>query len=214
MDRVVALLGDVVRSRAQSEPGIGDRLLAALALANDRLPAIQPLIPTIGDEFQGLYGDVVSALDATPLVRLALLGELDVRFGIGSGELTTFDEARAPFGQDGPAWWVAREAVDTVRAGEQKRERSAGLRTRWIDAAGDRAPAVAAVNAFLSCRDELVAAMDPRDAATLLGLLADRPVVAIAASEGVSPSAISQRAIRGGLYAIRAAHRELRDALG
>jgi hypothetical protein len=213
MDPVVAVLGDVVRSRAQPEPGIGDRLRDALSLVNDRLPAIQPLTPTIGDEFQGLYREVVSALDATLLVRLALLGELDVRFGIGSGELTAFDEERAPFAQDGPAWWAAREAVDAVREGEQRRERSAGLRTRWIDAAGPRAPEVAAVNAFLRCRDELVAAMDPRDAATLLGLLAERPVTAIAASEGVSPSAISQRAIRGGLYAIRAAHRELREAL-
>jgi hypothetical protein len=214
VERVVAVLGDVVRSRAQTEPGIGERLRAALVLVNDRVPAIQPLTPTIGDEFQGLYGDVVSALDATLLVRLALLGELDVRFGIGSGELTAFDEARAPFAQDGPAWWAAREAVDTVREAEQRRERSAGSRTRWIDAAGPRAAEVAAVNAFLRCRDELVAAMDPRDAATLLGLLAERPVTAIAASEGVSPSAISQRAIRGGLYAIRAAHRELREALG
>ena len=71
---------------------------------------------------------------------------------------------------------------------------------------------MAAVNAFLQCRDELVAAMDPRDAAAMLGLLADEPLTRIAEEEGVSASALSQRAIRGGLYAIRRAHLDLMGA--
>ena len=72
----------------------------------------------------------------------------------------------------------------------------------------------AAVNAFLVCRDELVSGMDPRDAFTTLGLLAGEPLTGIARAQAVSVSAISQRAIRGGLYAIRQAHRELREAVG
>ena len=169
-------------------------------------------MPTIGDEFQGLFVDLVSALEATLVVRLSLLGEVDVRFGIGSGTLFAYDAARAPFEQDGPAWWSAREAVDLVRATSQGQERPRGLRTRWVDADGARPFEVAAINAFLQCRDELVAAMDPRDAAAMLGLLADEPVTRIAQEEGVSASALSQRAIRGGLYAIRRAHLDLIEA--
>jgi SatD family (SatD) len=212
-ERLVAVLGDVVASRRH--PDRERRLTAidgALDLANRRVRATQPLTPTIGDEFQGLYGDLVSALDATLVVRLALLGEVDVRFGIGSGELLGYDAARAPFEQDGPAWWAAREAVDMVRDLEQRRERPRGLRTRWINQ-GAGSPSVGPVNAFLHCRDELVAAMDPRDADTLLGLLIDEPLTSIAKRLGVSVSAISQRAIRGGLYAIRQAHEELREAV-
>ncbi len=185
----------------------------ALDLANRRVTATQPLTPTIGDEFQGLYGDLVSALDATLVVRLALLGEVDVRFGIGSGELLGYEASRAPFEQDGPAWWAAREAVEMVRDLEQRRERSRGLRTRWIDEGIDGLPPVGAVNAFLHCRDELVTAMDPRDAHILLGLLVDEPLTSIAKRLGVSVSAVSQRAIGGGLYAIRQAHEELREAV-
>jgi hypothetical protein len=211
---VVAVLGDVVGSRGHPDPGRRRRLVAeALALANERLAPKQPLTPTIGDEFQGLFADVVSALEATLVVRLALLGEVDVRFGIGSGPLFTFEASRVPFDQDGPAWWSAREAVDHVRDQSQRQESPKGLRTRWVEAGGERPFVVPAVNAFLQCRDELVASMDPRDAAAMLGILADEPLTRIAEAEGVSVSALSQRAIRGGLYAVRRAHVELREAV-
>jgi hypothetical protein len=209
----VAVLGDVVASRRHPDPERRrERIAEAISAANGRFEPIQPLTPTIGDEFQGLFVDLVSALDATLVVRLTLLGEVDVRFGIGSGALFEFDPARAPFEQDGPAWWSAREAVDLVRDLSQGQERPRGVRTRWVDADGQRPFEVAAVNAFLQCRDEMVAAMDPRDAAAMLGLLADEPLTRIAEAEGVSASALSQRAIRGGLYAIRRAQRELREA--
>lgn len=209
----VTVLGDVVASRAVPDPELRHAALRrALASANRSVGARQALTPTIGDEFQGLYDDLVSALDATLIVRLTLLGELDVRFGIGSGEVRSYDPGRAPFEQDGPAWWSAREAVDTVRATSQRREQPRGLRTRWVDASGAEPQLVGAVNAFLRCRDELISAMDPRDAATMLGLLADQPLAQIATSQDVSVSAVSQRAVRGGLYAIRRAHEELREA--
>ena len=212
-ERSVAVLGDVVASRRHLDQGRRrHRVARALTLANERFEPLQAFTPTIGDEFQGLFSDLVSALEATLVVRLSLLGEVDVRFGIGSGELFAYDPSRAPFEQDGPAWWSAREAVDLVRATSQGRERSRGLRTRWVDADGDRPFEVAAINAFLQCRDELVAGMDPRDAAAMLGLLAGEPLTRIAEDEGVSASALSQRAIRGGLYAIRRAHLELMGA--
>jgi hypothetical protein len=158
--------------------------------------------------------EAITTLEATLLVRLALLDAAGVRFGIGSGALARFDAARVPFEQVGPAWWAAREAVDRVRDAAQRQEMSRGLRTRWVGADPDQPVLVAAVNAFLRCQDELVAAMDPRDAATMLGLLAGEPLTAIAEAQGVSVSALPQRAIRGGLYAIRRAYEELREAAG
>jgi hypothetical protein len=45
----------------------------------------------------------------------------------------------------------------------------------------------------------------------MLGIFAEQPLRSIADEHGVSVSALSQRAIRGGLYAVRLAHREIRE---
>jgi hypothetical protein len=70
------------------------------------------------------------------------------------------------------------------------------------------------VNALLVCRDELVASMDERDARILLGLFTGRELSAIARGEGISAAAVSQRAIRGGTYALLEADAHVRHALG
>ena len=121
-----AVIGDLVGSR-QAAAGLFDHVTAALTRVNDRIEALQPLQITIGDEFQGVYRGLGAALDATLLVRLLLHGTADVRFGIGWGGFTRWNPDRAPFEQDGPAWWAAREALDAARA----QESGAGLPVGW-----------------------------------------------------------------------------------
>jgi hypothetical protein len=215
-ERVAALLGDVVRSRGHAERGrLQDRLAEALSAANGRVEAVQPLTPTIGDEFQGLYATPAGALEASLLARLALVGDADVRFGIGWGTLRLHDRPRAPFGQDGPAWWAAREAIDQIDRSQRSRESPRGLRTRLLAAASDDDGAPEpwpAIEALLLCRDELASRLRARDARLLLGLLDGRSPTELAAEEGVTPSAVSQRAIAKGLYALRDATRAMRSA--
>jgi hypothetical protein len=64
------------------------------------------------------------------------------------------------------------------------------------------------------CRDELVASMDPREAETMLSLLEGQTLSMIANRQDVTLSAVSQRAISAGMYALRRAHQELRETLG
>jgi hypothetical protein len=216
----LAVLGDVVRSRDHADrEDLQRELRDALDLANSRTAAVQPLALTIGDEFQGLYGNLADALEATLSIRLSLHLRADVRFGIGWGPLTTYDEKRAPFEQDGPAWWAAREAIERVRTMVHQREMPRGVRSVLVtDGAADAGAKASArqveglVNAFLLCRDELVSSMSARDAETMRYLLAGESPSAIAERQGVSLSAVSQRAIRAGLYALRAAQRELGEA--
>jgi hypothetical protein len=236
---LVAVLGDVVASRHHpSRSGLREALDGALGVANSRTAPLQPLTPTIGDEFQGLYTNLAAALEATLLVRLSLVGLVDVRFGVGHGALTAYHEGRAPFEQDGPAWWAARAAVERAKAMSRQQEMPRGVRTVYVDssllaiegsapvsrrdAAGedDRRPEgtpgniAGLVNAFLMCRDELVAPMDARDAETMLHLLEGETLSMIANMQDVTLSAVSQRAISGGMYALRKAHEELRETLG
>lgn len=253
LHRSLAALGDLVGSRrARDRAALQRRLEAALAAVNERVPALEPLTPTIGDEFQARYAGVAAALRASLLVRLHLLPEVDVRFGLGWGHLVVHDPQRAPLGQEGPAWWAARDALDAVAAAARTPGAPPGWRTCLrVAPAGDDAPdrdhdaadeervmhavpeqaptpggapgRTAAeprpdragpltgsdlpvpeevVNAHLVCRDALVAGMDARDARLTLGLLEGRSQRELAAAEGISPSAVSQRVRRSGALAV------------
>lgn len=203
----VGVLGDLVGSRrAPSRLDLQEELVTALRVADAVVPGLEPLSPTLGDEFQGRYADLQAALVATLVVQL-VLGADRVRFGIGVGALVLHDPDATPLRQDGPMWWSARAAIDAV-AGAAPRF---GTRVaRWDatrgEAAGDDGPGVAAgvgwANATVVLRDHLVAALRARDRAIALALLRGDSQAAIASREGVSPSAVSQRVRAAGLRAL------------
>jgi hypothetical protein len=138
---------------------------------------------------------------------LALAPEVDVRFGVGWGVITTLDATSGL--QDGPGWWSAREAIEWVAAAQQQ-SGLAHIRTAYRPGGSDGA-APAAVNAALMCRDHLLGSLDDRSLRILAGLRAGRSKKELAATEGISASAVSQRAGRDGLDLIVAASQQLRD---
>ncbi|KNX36778.1 SatD family protein [Luteipulveratus halotolerans] len=191
------LIGDLVRSRASADrAALHRRLVAALSdLEIDG--TIEPAAVTFADELQGRYTTVGAAVHAALLIRLALLPEADVRFGIGRGTVTTLDTDRRT--QDGPGWWSARAAIEATEAGERR----AGLRlVRTTYSPYDDDPAAPAVNAALACRDHLMGSLDERSLRILRGLMTGQTKTALADAEGISASAVSQRAVRDGLDTI------------
>ncbi|OBH02647.1 SatD family protein [Mycobacterium sp. E1747] len=200
------LIGDVVGSRRASDRAALHRRVAA-ALRQVGPDALDPPAFTVGDEFQGSYPTVGAAIDAALRLRLAVGPEIDVRFGIGWGQVTILDpETRI---QDGPGWWAGREAIQqTARA--QRQPGLALIRTTFAAAEGTRAD-VAAVNAALICRDHLLGSLDERSLRILEGLMTGRTKKELAAGEGISPSAVSQRAARDGLDLIVLASQYLRS---
>lgn len=203
---VAAVIGDVVGSRrAPSRSALHSRLVDTLREVNAITHPSDPLRITVGDEFQGHYRSVGEALSAAFRLRMALLPEVDTRFGIGWGEVTMLDvEDRT---QDGPGWWAARDAVNEVK----RLEAQPGLRhvrMRYLRG-GDDGPAPEAVGAALLCRDHLVGSLDDRSQRILRGLMDGRAQTELAAQEGISPSAVSQRIRSGGLAVIVAAEEQL-----
>ena len=183
-----AVIGDLVGSREQPSRGWAqEQFLAALEVVNALLPALQPLEPTIGDELQGVYEDLHSALYATLLVRLALPESMDCRFGIGAGEVEIVGASNYGLTQDGQAWWSAREAIDAAKS---KRRHFPGLRT-WIMREGSEGGDI--VNSYLLVRDELVSGFDGRQRRIALAEIHGKSLSQIAADEGISTSAVSQR---------------------
>lgn len=209
----MALIGDVVGSRQQDDRAVVQQaLVAALAEVEGRVPSLQPLAVTIGDEFQAVYATLADAATAALLVRLTLLPHADTRYGLGRGAFTVFDAERDPVSQDGPAWWAAREAVETARR-RASAPRSRSVRTWFRTAAGDRAePGEGVVNAFLTCRDDVLGRMRPRELRLLRALALGHQQNAMAEAEGVSQSAVSQALTRSGAYAVLAAQELLREA--
>ena len=139
-------------------------------------------------------------------MRLAVAPEIDVRFGIGWGEVTVLDAGTGI--QDGPGWWSAREAIEWTAAAQQQ-PALATVRTAYRRN-GDTGPDPDAVNAALLCRDHLLGSMDARSLRLLRGLLDHKTKKELAAMEGISASAVSQRTARDGLDLLVLASEQLR----
>ena len=204
-----ALLGDVIGSRGVDDrAALHRRLRDVVERANAELAPVVPLRIQSGDEYQGVFATVGAALHAALRLRLSLLPDADLRHGIGWGAMTVLEEE--PRVEDGPAWWAARAAIETVEA-DASRARTHAVRTRYELAPDTDGPAPAAVNAALLCRDQLVGAGDERALRLLRGLLQGRTQSDLAADEGISASAVSQRTRAGGLAVIVAADALLQE---
>ncbi len=206
---VVALLGDVVDSRAASDRRRLHRgLVTGLARFSD---AGSSLRVTVGDEFQGTYDTLGAALDTAFRVRIALLPGIDVRIGLGRGPVVDLDVEEGL--QDGPGWWAAREAIEDVERssrGTALRQLRTGYRSAPDQPPSERAGEEDAVNAALACRDHLVGSLSERGLRILAGLLEGASQADLAAHEGVSASAVSQQVRSQGIGAILHAHEQLR----
>lgn len=202
---VATLIGDVVASRtAPDRKGLHTGLVAALERANEATGPVQPLRVTVGDEFQGAWRARGEAIHAALLVRLSLLPEVETRYGLGHGEVSALSADGSV--QDGPGWWLAREAITTAKAGEGTGPDAPVVRTRWRE----EAPSGAALDSALRHRDLLLGALDERSLRLLLGLLEGRTQRSLAEDEGISPTAVSRRVRHHALDQITTIARDLR----
>ena len=122
-DAVAAVIGDVVGSRDHADrPDLHVRLVGRLAELEEMLRAeeaaggetlvVSPPRVTVGDEYQGIFTTLGVALRATRWLRTSLLPDVDVRHGLGWGPVQVLEDE--PRVEDGPGWWAAREAVESV----------------------------------------------------------------------------------------------------
>lgn len=192
----VALIGDIVESRTHRDrQSLHDAFQAAVARANAEVPVDDPAVITVGDEFQGVYPSLGAALRASFVVRAELHPLADIRFGLGRGEVATLDAARGI--HDGPAYWAAREAIETAEARAQ-RAQTRTSRTAYVSP--DEPPAmVAAMRAALDCLDFMVGSMSTTSRHILGGLMNGLAQQDVADRLGISPSAVSQRVRRDGI---------------
>ncbi len=111
---------------------------------------------------------------------------------LGGGEL-----------QDGPGWWAAREAIETVHA---KQQRAAPSARTWVVASPDEDAgvhtAVRHANAYLLARDQIVGAMNERTRRLTIGRCLGVTQRDLAKAEGVTQPAVSQSLANAGASAV------------
>ena len=205
---VATVIGDVVRSRAAADrSALHARLAALLQEANAELRPVVPLRITVGDEYQGCFGTVGEALHAALWLRLNLAPRAELRHGVGWGSVAVL--ADSPRIEDGPGWWAAREAIESVKL-DASRPATRRLRTAYRRAEDSDGPDPDAVNAALMCRDQMIGSVSERSLRLLRGTLAGRTQAELAEDEEISPSAVSQRVRHDGLAVIAATDELLR----
>jgi hypothetical protein len=210
---VIAVILDLVNSRQLSNRRVAQlETERSIEVVNRRVAAVQPLAPTVGDEFQGVYASVGDALHATLLVRLAIPAGIDCRFGLGRGPVWPIGEGAVGAIQDGPGWWRAREAID--QAHKRAEVRTPTLRTWYLsdlDAnQNHQGPTEQAlINSYLLARDHLIGGMSDRARRMTLGVMMGRSQGEIAEDEGITQSAVSQSLRKSGGSVLLAGLHEL-----
>lgn len=201
---VIAVLADIVGSRRLDDRTAAQHVLDdTIARVEVDFPlAAQPLTPTVGDEQQGVYLDLSDAMVSVLMIQLRLPDGIAFRFGIGVGEVRPVESVHRELA-DGPGWYAARAAIETVH----EREGRAVPRTRsWIVGAPGQdevmESTIAASNAYLLVRDELVGAMSERERRLTYGRLLGRSQQELAAEEGITQPSVSKSLRTAGTAAL------------
>lgn len=188
-----ALLIDQVESRHTNRSAIHPRILEAIESTNQEVTPLDPLRVTVGDEIQAIYATLGDALRASHFIRAELFDEIELRFGIGVGEVEIIDAKRGI--QDGSAWWRAREAINEIEqlAAEPG---TAGLRTGILDERANTNPLTVAAARLVDTQLFRLRAGAREALRSLLTGLDNQTSAKLA---GISPSANSQRIINNDL---------------
>lgn len=121
-NRYIAIIGDIKKSRQINERmTVQKGLLQILNSINVKYEKslASKFIITLGDEFQGLLCTGEDVLEIIEEIQEDMY-PIQVRFGIGIGKITTDINAEMAIGADGPAYYMAREAIEILKQNEKK----------------------------------------------------------------------------------------------
>ena len=116
-----AMIGDLINSKklpAEDRAAIQERLKALLNGVNENFSSflVSPFLMTLGDEFQGVLTAAKPALEIIEFLGQNLMEfPIQIRYGIGIGELSTSVNREQALGDDGPAYYYARQGIEQLK---------------------------------------------------------------------------------------------------
>ena len=122
-----AIIGDIINSKKIDDRyEIQEKFAKILKHVNsnykDDIEA--DFLITLGDEFQGLLKNSKSILEIIKRVQREMY-PVKLRFGIGIGDISTKIDKKAAIGADGPAFYAAREMIDSLHKQEKQIKKQA-----------------------------------------------------------------------------------------
>ena len=122
-----AIIGDIKRSKKiENRCEIQEKLKKILdnvnSIYNNDISA--KFLITLGDEFQGLLEITAPILEIIKYIQREIY-PIELRFGVGIGNVSTLINHEAAIGADGPAFYAAREMIDFLREQEKKLKKQA-----------------------------------------------------------------------------------------
>ncbi|EHI75233.1 putative satD protein [Streptococcus criceti] len=112
----LALIGDIINSKELKDRAqVQEQLLGLMQAINKDYASVivSPFTVTTGDEFQALLRPSDNIFQIIDNIQMQLL-PVQIRFGLGLGEMLTPINDKQSIGSDGPAFWWAREAINHV----------------------------------------------------------------------------------------------------
>ncbi len=119
----IALIGDIIASRKlEDRARVQEKLKTVLTEVNQMYSQViaSKFTITLGDEFQGLLVNGASTVDIAELI-IRRMHPVRIRYGIGVGSMATQIDPERSLGADGPAYHLARKAIDELKVMERKR---------------------------------------------------------------------------------------------
>lgn len=121
-DFYIAIIGDIIQSKTlKNRNDIQIKLQEVLNSVNKKYSEdiASNFMITLGDEFQGLlkYGN--NAINIISEIEIKMY-PVQIRYGIGLGEITTNINRDIPLGSDGPAYYNARKMIESLKSMEKK----------------------------------------------------------------------------------------------
>ena len=118
-----AVIGDIKSSRhLENRREVQKDLQRVLEQVNRKYAEdiTSKFLITLGDEFQGLLCSGKNILNMINEIKMEMY-PVRIRFGVGFGPITTDIWTEMALGADGPGYYRAREAIETLKEQEKKK---------------------------------------------------------------------------------------------
>lgn len=211
----IAVIGDIRKSRQLENRGdIQEELREVLREINKEYAndITAKFVITLGDEFQGLLSNGKNILKIIQKIKMRLY-PAEVRYGIGIGEIVTRIDTKMALGADGPGYYHARNAVETIRKNEKKQK--AVLSDIRLENGNENDPQIRLLNTIFELLRVIETSWASRQREIIWTVLQNHESQVQAAQRlGITQSSVQKGLAKGNFYVYDKALKEIEVILG